>query len=72
MVGANSIFYGGKLLTAANLEADKDMALLAYLGVSPERREELSDEAVVESIVARVVNQEESKLFYEANVQKMI
>jgi len=33
--GANSIFYGEKLLTTANPEADKDKALFAKLGISP-------------------------------------
>jgi biotin synthase len=31
--GANSIFYGEKLLTADNPEAEKDLALLAKLGL---------------------------------------
>ncbi|MFO0389589.1 MAG: biotin synthase BioB [Alphaproteobacteria bacterium] len=33
--GANSIFYGEKLLTTANPEADKDMALFEKLGIKP-------------------------------------
>ena len=33
MAGANSIFYGDKLLTTANPEADDDRALLAKLGL---------------------------------------
>ena len=33
--GANSIFYGDKLLTTANPEADHDRRLLARLGISP-------------------------------------
>lgn len=33
--GANSIFYGEKLLTTANPEADKDRALFAKLGIEP-------------------------------------
>ncbi|MDP5056004.1 MAG: biotin synthase BioB [Marinomonas hwangdonensis] len=68
MAGANSIFYGEKLLTTGNPEADKDMALFANLGINPEKREEHSDEAVAEAIAAQVVKQEESKLFYEASV----
>ena len=31
--GANSIFYGDKLLTTANPDGDADMALLARLGL---------------------------------------
>jgi len=34
--GANSIFYGEKLLTTPNPEASGDMALLERLGLSPE------------------------------------
>ena len=37
--GANSIFYGEKLLTTANPEANKDMALFTRLGIRPEARE---------------------------------
>ena len=35
LAGANSIFYGDKLLTTPNPEVDKDKALFAKLGVSP-------------------------------------
>jgi len=37
--GANSIFYGEKLLTTPNPQANEDMALFARLGIEPERRE---------------------------------
>jgi biotin synthase len=33
--GANSIFYGDKLLTAKNPSVEKDQVLLAKLGLSP-------------------------------------
>ena len=36
--GANSIFYGEKLLTTPNPAANKDMALFARLGIEPESR----------------------------------
>jgi len=35
--GANSIFFGGKLLTADNPSADEDLQLLAALGLAPNR-----------------------------------
>jgi biotin synthase len=35
MAGANSIFYGPKLLTTPNPVADTDRALFAKLGLSP-------------------------------------
>ncbi len=37
--GANSIFYGEKLLTTPNPRANSDMALFARLGIEPEARE---------------------------------
>ncbi|MBV8938572.1 MAG: biotin synthase BioB [Alphaproteobacteria bacterium] len=43
--GANSIFYGDTLLTAANPEADADRALLARLGLRPEGSEKLAHAA---------------------------
>jgi biotin synthase len=35
LAGANSIFYGEKLLTTGNPQADQDRALLAKLDMSP-------------------------------------
>jgi biotin synthase len=35
LAGANSIFYGEKLLTTGNPEAERDRALLAKLGLTP-------------------------------------
>lgn len=53
--GANSIFYGDKLLTTANPEANDDMMLFARLGIRPEglervqeRRDETRNVTVVE------------------------
>jgi biotin synthase len=40
MAGANSIFTGDKLLTAANVGDDKDAALIAKLGLVPMEAEE--------------------------------
>ncbi|MDZ7783123.1 MAG: biotin synthase BioB [Halioglobus sp.] len=37
--GANSIFYGDKLLTTPNPEANADMQLFARLGIAPEERD---------------------------------
>jgi biotin synthase len=35
MAGANSIFFGEKLLTTPNPELDQDLALLAAAGIEP-------------------------------------
>ncbi|HKJ73691.1 MAG TPA: biotin synthase BioB [Alphaproteobacteria bacterium] len=39
LAGANSIFYGEKLLTTPNREHNSDLALLDRLGISPDRPE---------------------------------
>ena len=44
--GANSIFYGEKLLTTPNPRANSDMALFARLGIEPEQRQVASAPAV--------------------------
>jgi len=36
LAGANSIFYGEKLLTTGNTEAEQDQALFQKLGMRPE------------------------------------
>jgi biotin synthase len=36
LAGANSIFYGDRLLTTGNPDAQADRALLAKLGIAPE------------------------------------
>ena len=36
LAGANSIFYGEKLLTTGNPDATRDRGLLARLGIAPE------------------------------------
>lgn len=66
MAGANSIFYGEKLLTTKNPQAEKDMQLFARLGIKPEEREEHADEVHQAAIEQALVEQHESKLFYNA------
>ena len=64
--GANSIFYGEKLLTTANPQANQDMQLFARLGIKPEEREEHADEVHQAAIEQALVEQRDSKLFYNA------
>ena len=66
LAGANSIFYGEKLLTTANPQADKDMQLFARLGIKPEAREEYADEVHQAAIEHAIVEQRDAKLFYDA------
>lgn len=64
--GANSIFYGDKLLTTENPEADADMQLIKKLGMNPEKAEDYSDEAVAASLSSKVADKASSALFYPA------
>jgi biotin synthase len=64
--GANSIFYGDKLLTTENPEADADMQLIKKLGMNPETSEDYSDEAVAASLSSQVADKATAELFYEA------
>ncbi|HCK4976301.1 TPA: biotin synthase BioB [Pseudomonas aeruginosa] len=66
MAGANSIFYGEKLLTTKNPQAEKDMQLFARLGIKPEEREEHADEVYQAAIEQALVEQRDSQLFYNA------
>jgi biotin synthase len=47
MAGANSIFYGEKLLTTDNPEADADRKLLARLGMRVEVQDHMHHESHV-------------------------
>jgi biotin synthase len=64
--GANSIFYGDKLLTTENPEADADMMLIKKLGMAPEKRQDYSDEAYAASLESAIVDKQTSELFYPA------
>ena len=66
--GANSIFYGDKLLTTANPQADKDMQLFSRLGILPEEREDHADEVHQAVIEHALRDQKSSEQFYNAVV----
>ncbi len=66
LAGANSIFYGEKLLTTPNPEANQDMKLFAKLGINTEKYEGFSDEAHESVLMDSVREQQESELYYDA------
>ncbi|MFP8966397.1 biotin synthase BioB [Pokkaliibacter sp. CJK22405] len=66
MAGANSIFYGEKLLTTSNPEAHADRQLFRKLGIQPEEREGLSDEAHEGALMNQVRLQQQASLFHDA------
>jgi biotin synthase len=67
LAGANSIFYGCKLLTTGNPEADKDMQLFAKLGINTETVA-TEDDNTEQQITTAVVNQQNKELFYDASL----
>ena len=68
LAGANSIFYGDKLLTTSNPQADKDMQLFARLGILPEAHEDHADEVHQAAIEHALRDQKTSEQFYDATV----
>ncbi|KAA0873874.1 biotin synthase BioB [Nitrincola tapanii] len=66
LAGANSIFYGDKLLTTDNPEANADKALFTRLGIYPEVREDVSDEAYEQAIEQSLRAQQDAALFQDA------
>ena len=64
--GANSIFYGEKLLTTGNPQADQDMLLFKRLGIQPEAGEEHDDEVHQAAIEQALIEQRDSQFFYDA------
>ncbi|EPC03545.1 biotin synthase [Litchfieldella anticariensis FP35 = DSM 16096] len=67
LAGANSIFYGDKLLTTDNPEAERDRALFTKLGLHPETRETCQSDVDETAALARsVAKQARRDLFYDA------
>ncbi|MCG6656415.1 biotin synthase BioB [Halomonas campisalis] len=72
LAGANSIFYGDRLLTTGNPQVERDRALFAKLGLHPERRETCADDdhqqASLESAMAHRAGQAQAaELAYDAS-----
>lgn len=66
LAGANSIFYGDKLLTTDNPESDADMQLFKKLGINPERRHDVSDEAHSLALADAIKEQHTAPLYHAA------
>ena len=76
MAGANSIFYGCKLLTTSNPDTHEDVMLFKKLGINTERPRDYSDEAhqqVFEEEIAQQQEQAEGSndLFIDATKPKV-
>ncbi len=73
MAGANSIFYGCKLLTTPNPAEDSDMLLFKKLGINSQQVAQKPDEIAENELLDRVVERVASRptaddLFYDASV----
>lgn len=67
LAGANSIFYGEKLLTTPNPEANKDMQLFKKLGIAPEAYQTHRDEGEQQQeLVEQLQSAANEKIFYNA------
>ncbi|WP_165855457.1 biotin synthase BioB [Marinobacter sp. JSM 1782161] len=67
LAGANSIFYGEKLLTTNNPEADHDRLLFKRLGIRPEQRSEAhTDEEREAGLIDEMEKERNRHLFYDA------
>lgn len=73
MAGANSVFYGCKLLTTPNPSEDKDMMLFNKLGINSQevsqKPDEIEENELLDRVVERVVARPtKDDLFYDASV----
>jgi biotin synthase len=73
MAGANSIFYGCKLLTTPNPDEDSDMQLFKKLGINSveiaQKPDEIQESELLDQVVERVAARPtKDDLFYDASV----
>jgi len=66
LAGANSIFYGCKLLTAENPETNQDIILFEKLGINTETIASSDEEDQMLKVKTAVIDQQHSDLFYNA------
>ncbi|MBT0587628.1 biotin synthase BioB [Alteromonas oceanisediminis] len=67
LAGANSIFYGCKLLTTSNPETHEDVLLFKKLGINSQQTREFSDEAHAAALHDEIDSQTaDTDMFYDA------
>lgn len=75
MAGANSIFYGCKLLTTSNPETHEDVMLFKKLGINSHQTKAYSDEAheaaLHDEILSQQAQPDSDDLFYDAASPKV-
>lgn len=67
LAGANSIFYGCKLLTTSNPETHEDVTLFKKLGINAAQTRDYSDEAHEAAILEEIEDNTNENLFYDAS-----
>lgn len=73
MAGANSIFYGCKLLTTPNPAEDSDLQLFNKLGINRQQAiqkpDQVTENALLDQVIERVVSRpSHTDLFYDASL----
>ena len=74
LAGANSIFYGCKLLTTSNPETHEDVQLFNKLGINSEKTRSHSDEAYEQSLTQQIDEHQQSSkkpLYIDASISSM-
>ncbi|RUO79398.1 biotin synthase BioB [Pseudidiomarina taiwanensis] len=66
MAGANSIFYGERLLTTDNPALERDQALFRRLDLQPSQTQGFSDETHAQAIADAITAEQQSTLYYPA------
>ncbi len=66
MAGANSIFYGCKLLTTPNPEEDKDLQLFRKLGLNPQQTATEHGDNQQQQVLAKQLLNADTAEFYNA------
>lgn len=67
MAGANSIFYGCKLLTTPNASENSDVSLFRRLGLRSEPRSQKPDVVEEHALMEAITDQAQGALFYDAS-----
>ena len=70
LAGANSIFYGCKLLTTSNPETHEDVTLFKKLGINSAQTRDYSDEAHEAALLEEIVDKTSDNLFYDASTKQ--
>ncbi len=66
MAGANSIFYGCKLLTTPNPEEDKDVQLFRKLGLNPQQTDVMTGDNEQQQKLEQQIFNADTDQFYNA------